>query len=353
MRAIQGDPRAIQFLNQGPSQFLRPTSTPFSPLSPELVESLVTVFGPEVATYAENNIAPALVDQLITTFGPTLSVEGMSGWGDGETFADRPNQATVLQYDSQDNFTIEDLYFDGTGGAFQVNQSSPTNGHVCILLTNCNNVTVRYIDFEDVSQPIAILGGSNITVEYCRANGITGPHERFDVQNGNFVQTVNEPEDVYILNNKIIGGDTEDIISMFSAVTCEVAYNQVDGTGWSSDSGTGIILGDGGGSDQWIHDNTLLNPGQVGLAIAGGINGLIEDNIIYGPPGIPGSNIGAYCNNYYPAEPFGSNQFNNNRIWYRQEGGGSNSWWNPGGASTSGNVFEDTSLDPADYAVVM
>lgn len=290
-----------------------------------------------------------------------------SGWGDGKAFmTGRTNQTTPLVFSNQSNIVIEDLMFDGTSNtAFHVNTSSPSNAMVCIRLVNCTNVTIRNVDFRNVAQPIAIFGGSNITIEYTRTHGIIGPANRLNIQCGNFVQTVQAPSNVKILNNKIKATatitpygssyrrQTEDIISLFSANGAEVAYNEIDGDGWQSDSGTGIILGDGGGSNQWVHHNTLLNPGQVGLAIAGGTGGLVEDNVVYQKPGYAGANIGAYCNNYYPGQPFGNNTFRNNRIWYRRQDGSSNSWWNPGGAAVSGNNYTDTSINPADLEVVL
>ena len=230
-------------------------------------------------------------------------------------------------------------------------QFDGTNGHVSILIINSTNITVRNVDFENVSQPIAIMGGSNITVEYTRTNGITGPSDRHDVQTGNFLQTVGGPTNIKVLHNKIKGGDTEDIISGFSAIGMEVAYNEIDGTGWSSDSGTGIIVADGGGSDQWVHDNTLYNPGQVGIAIAGGTNSVVEDNIIYGPQ-VAGANIAAYCNNYYPGTAFGNNTFRNNRAFYQQEDGTLNGFWNPGGCVDVGNNWVDVTVDPHTIQVV-
>ena len=220
-----------------------------------------------------------------------------------------------------------------------------TNNHVGILIINSTNITIRNVDFENMSQPIAIFGGGNITVEYTRTRGITGPSARHNVQTGNFLQTVNGPTNVVIRNNVIYGGDTEDIISLWSASYSLVENNYINGNGWSSASGTGIILGDGQGRGNVARNNVLYNPGQVGIAIAGGWDHLVEGNIIYGPQGVRGSNIAAYCSDYSNTFGMSGNAFRNNRAWYWNQGNGAtNGFWNPCGAINSGNNWADSSL---------
>jgi len=272
-------------------------------------------------------------------------VDPPSGFGDGKAFGDRPSQTAVKHYQGQDGLVIEDLFFDGTGGKFQVNQSNPSNNHVCIMLTDCTNVIVRNVDFQNVSQPFAIFGGSDITIEDNRCDGITGPHTRLNVQNGNFLQTVNGPSRVTVRNNMIRGGDTEDIISLYSARDSIIENNHIDGTGWSSDSGTGIILSDGGGQNNKAIGNILFNPGQVGVAAAGGTGSLMEGNIVYGPKGIPGSNVGMYVANY-SSGPYGDHHVVGNRVWYWNQGGGVlNGFWTAGGVvEERDNNWADSSL---------
>ena len=264
----------------------------------------------------------------------------ISGGSDGVPFGSRPKHNGQLVIRNQSNVVIENRHFEDMQYAYD-----GTNNHVGILIIDSSNITIRNVDFENMSEPIAIFGGSNITVEYNRAYGITGPSERHDVQTGNFLQTVSSPTNVVIRNNIIYGGDTEDIISLWSASYSTVENNYINGTGWFSDSGTGIILGDGQGRGNVARGNVLYNPGQVGIAIAGGWDHLVEDNVIYGPTGEPGSNIAAYCSDYSNTFGMSGNTFRNNRAWYWNEGsGGTNGFWNPCGASTSGNNWSDSSL---------
>lgn len=232
------------------------------------------------------------------------------------------------------------------------------NGHVCILLINCTNITVRNCDFQTIGQPFAISGGSGITVEDCRAEFITGPSARVGFQTGNFLQTVNSPSDITVQDNLIrANGDTEDIISLYSTNTGLVARNEIQGDGWSSASGTGIILGDGGGSDQTAEDNTLLNPGQVGVAIAGGVNCLQQRNTVYqwiGHPSPGSSNVGGYIADFSSPNPYGGHAVRDSRfrVW-SDSAQVPNGFWNPDGFPSTGNNFNDDTIDPNDLEVIL
>ena len=94
-------------------------------------------------------------------------------------------------------------------------------------------------------------------------------------------------------HNKGKGGDTEDIVSVYQSDNVTVEDNQFEGTNWSSPSGPGIALSDGGGSFNVAQRNILVNPGQVGIFIAGGDDNKILDNIVYGAQRTY-SNVGLY-----------------------------------------------------------
>jgi len=211
----------------------------------------------------------------------------VNGWGDGVAFGERTLQEDQLWLSNESGVVIDGLYFDGAlDSEYTYMPGRPSNAHVCIYLDNCTDITIRNIDFNRVSEPIAVYGGENILVEYCRADGITGPGLRVGEQTGNFIQTYGSPSGVRVLNNKIITGqgygDPADILSLFSASDSELGFNQVDGTGYLDGRyGTGAILGDGGGNDNRVHNNTFLNSGQVAIGVAGGYRNIVEDNVIY------------------------------------------------------------------------
>lgn len=284
----------------------------------------------------------------------------VNGWGDGAVFGSRPAQSQPIHLQGETGLVIENLSFGGDPYIYRSGRGH--NTHVCILLTDCQNITVRNCDFADVSEPVAVIGGSDILVEYNRTDGIIGPGSRVDEQTGNFLQTVQSPSRVHVRHNKIIVSTdtdpwsgqyerlTEDVISLFSASDCVVEFNQIDATGYIRDYGTGIIAGDARGDRHTIRGNTLLNPGQVGLATAGGFGHRFYDNILYkGGAENPGSgNTAAYFWGYQ-GNPIGDGVYRGNRAnWI--DGGG---FWNPGGAVEEGNDWSDASIDPADLAVIL
>lgn len=290
-------------------------------------------------------------------------------------FLERPERDGVIRWQGAENLVIENLKF--TNRPYTGNDR---NDHVCIHLTDCKNIIIRNVDFDSVAQPLVV--GQNcedITVERCRVRNITGPSNRVGVHSGNFLQTVDSPSNTSVVDNLIIGGDTEDIISFFTAVGGLCARNRIDGSGWVSVSGTGIIVGDGGGSGIVVEDNTLLNPGQVGIGIAGGQDHVVRNNVIYQAsqaertdwfnadgdlvaPSAEGaveraiqSNVGVYSLNFYPELPFGGSTVHNNRVrFWSDEEAFWNGFWDgadPAAVSEFDNIWSDASIDPADLAV--
>lgn len=294
---------------------------------------------------------------------------------DGIPFLQRPEREGVIRWSGAENLVIENTKF--TNRTYRGNGN---NDHVCIMLTDCKNIIIRNIDFDTVAQPFVFgRGCDNITVEYCRARMITGPSERIGLHTGNFMQTVDSPSNINVVSNLIVGGDTEDIISYFTAVGGRCAGNRIDGSGWVSDSSTGIILGDGGGSGIVVEDNTLLNPGQVGIAIAGGEDHVVRNNTIYqetqsertiwvaddgstvepltaGAIEIPvRSNVGVYSSNFYPEYPFGGSVVHNNRVrFWSDDATLWNGFWDgetPAAVSEFDNEWNDDTIDAADLVV--
>lgn len=282
------------------------------------------------------------------------------GWGDGRSFGSR-NESGVIHLRGESGVTIENLFFEGHWWL----PNRPHNAHVSILLEDCTDITIRNCDFQNVSEPVAIIGGSNITVEFTRTNGIVGPGSRVDEQTGNFLQTVNRPTGVRILDNKIIATTTvdpwngayetmtEDVISLFSASNCEVSRNQIDATGYTRDSGTGIIAGDANGDNHLVSSNTLLNPGQVGLATAGGFGHRFLDNKIWKDRGqFAGSgNTAAYFWGYQ-GNPIGDGLYRGNRAKWHDGGG----LWVADGTPTPvqiDNDWDDDTLDRDDLVVTL
>jgi nitrous oxidase accessory protein NosD len=225
-----------------------------------------------------------------------------------------------------------------------------------IHLEDCHGVTIRDNDFARVAQAITVLDSTDVRVEMNRYEDILGPSARVDLHRANFIQFDNV-RGGYIGNNTGRGGDTEDIVSIHTsggttAAPLIIEGNHFEGTNWSSGSGSGIALGDHGSHDTVARDNILLNPGQVGIFIAGGTNNTIVDNVIYGEQR-PRSNVGIYVWNQADGECSG-NEVRNNRVRWFREDGEDNAHWDQGNcgqvAGWSTNDWE-ADLDPASLRV--
>lgn len=256
---------------------------------------------------------------------------------------DYPDNARIT-LNGVNNSIIENKTFTNT-----------TAGLSAIHLLNCSNITIRNCDFVDVPGCVYVYNSTNITIEDCRYSNITGPHERVGNNVGNFVQT-NQSNGIMIQRNKGKGGDTEDIVSIFNSQNATVQDNHFEGTNWDSPSGSGIALGDYGGSNNIARRNILVNPGQVGIFIAGGTSCSIIENVIIKPQGSNGGSgdVGVYvwaqggvsCSNHTVS--------NNRVLWYRAAGG-TNPYWNAGNCGPvagSNNIWNDTTLSADNYRVV-
>lgn len=136
-----------------------------------------------------------------------------------------------------------------------------------------------------------------------------------------------------------------------STAKIEIAYNRLRGHSPTSDSGSGIMVGDGGSSWIWSHDNTLVNTGSTGFAVAGGTNNVQERNRTYmaemteeyRPSG--NKSIGAYVWAQGGGACTGS-VMKDNRLWIKNQ----NSFWDAGncsGSTITGNNWNDTTLTAA------
>ena len=112
--------------------------------------------------------------------------------------------------------------------------------------------------------------------------------------------------------------------------------------------GGGILAGDYDGEYVEIRGNILINPGQYGLAIAGGRNHRIIDNIVYAPDAFPWSNNGLFVWAQEGSGECYGHEVRGNRVRYLNKDGVPNAGWNAGNcgdiAGWSDNVFDDDSL---------
>jgi hypothetical protein len=221
-----------------------------------------------------------------------------------------------------------------------------------ILINGAHDITVDHNSFDDVSGGLyAINSTNNIVFDHNYATRIRGPYPRGQIVQFNGVVGSGNKITCNISDQTTPGykDGTEDHINTWlssgtAASPMLIQYNKLRGGG-PSDSGGGIVAGDGGGSYITVDTNILVNPGQYGVAIAGGHDNKLLNNKVYSTA-FAWSNIGAFVWNQYA--PTANNEtVSGNRVNWINKDGAANNWWDGGNAGTitmSNNVFGDPSI---------
>jgi nitrous oxidase accessory protein NosD len=227
-----------------------------------------------------------------------------------------------------------------TGLAIQNSQG------ICIHLQNCYNITIKNCSLGPASQTgVELLNCKNVTVESCfisnvstgfyaelsssikflhnSVKNIQGPYPKGAmVQYDNVTGTGNR---VMFNRCENITGEShpEDAINMYeshgTAADPILIYGNWIRGGGPSESGGGILLGDNGGSYMVAANNLLVNPGNYGMAIAGGTDMALVNNKIYSVQTTV-SNVGVYIWNQSNAG-CSLNTISNNQVnWMRYTG---------------------------------
>ncbi len=223
-----------------------------------------------------------------------------------------------------------------------------------IYLYNCHNITIENNFFDQVV--------TGVLADHCQG-GIVVEHNQFlnmvgPMPGGQYAQfnTVEGPgcSISYNKGENILGeGKPEDCINLYkSRGTAEspikVIGNWIRGGG-PSGSGGGIMLGDNGGSYQIAKDNILVNPGEYGMAVAGGDHISIINNRIYGKSQ-PFTNVGLYVN-AIGGYKISHAVVKGNRINFYNAANYNNNWWladqsqKPEGWENGGNILGDKNLN--------
>lgn len=211
------------------------------------------------------------------------------------------------------------------------------SGNRAILITGSETKNVM-IDRNDFFSP-----GRN-AVQISRARRITG---------------------IRITRNRIEGrarwnSDFEDMINFYSTTGTEESPIVVRGNymrnGGPSATGTAIILGDGRGryGTAYINvvNNVIVDPGHVGINVAGGHHFVVRGNTIYG-----GADVGRWTatgltvNHYRYTPVCRDHRIYGNRVFFRNQfpqHDGTNDRWNPGTCTNNvrihSNRFGDRTL---------
>jgi len=230
---------------------------------------------------------------------------------------------------------------------------------VCVKISGAKNVTIKdslFVNckigvFADEATDIAIVGnrfedvGSAVKIWHTKGGVRVSYNEYRNIgviaQKGgaNFVELNRVSGSAISVNNNVgecvleLGCDPEDLVSIFKSEgsedsPIEVVGNRFRGRGFS-ESGSGIVAGDYGGGYIAIRNNILINPGQVGIAIAGGHDISIEGNTLYhdADPRLVSSApilVGKWGGE---DKCYGHKLVNNHSNWYSSRGKERIAWW--------------------------
>ncbi|MGH9630256.1 MAG: right-handed parallel beta-helix repeat-containing protein [Bryobacteraceae bacterium] len=164
--------------------------------------------------------------------------------------------------------------------------------------------------------------------QFVQFDKVNGPQNRINCNYGKNTPGQSNPEDAINLHDS--NGEATDPI--------QVIGNRIEGGG-PSNSGGGILLGDSGGSYQVAKHNVLVDPGQYGVAVAGGHHMAVTDNHVYARAQ-SFTNVGIYVWNQYSPRCYGITVQGNVVNWTNKHGQ-KNSYWNGGNCGTVGGWLQN------------
>lgn len=177
-----------------------------------------------------------------------------------------------------------------------------------IKFDNASNISVSYSHFENVASGVRFRfsSGPLQVVQNTALNSGRNFFQCDDCRGGGIQINKNSLERTEAYGVAVL----EDWINLFKSHGDSTSWIQVNrnrARGHSlSGSGSFIMLGDEGGSYQEAVGNIGVNPGQVGIGIAGGENIKVEANAMYSVPW-DSSNVAYYSALYSPS--CGNHQF--------------------------------------------
>ena len=261
----------------------------------------------------------------------------------------RPASGPIV-VSGESSVVIENLHISNPGGT-------------CVYVSTSSNVIIRnstigpcgdeavYLTDVDTAQITGnYISGTNNGVLVHRSDSIVVDGNAFVNAGRNFVQfdKVNGAGSSISGNrgqNELGGSNAEDMLNVYKSNGTAASPIRIVGNylrnGGPSGYGSGIMLGDGGGSYQIVEGNVMVNPGQVGIGVASGSDIAIRDNLIFSDQQ-PWSNVGLYVWNQY-GSTCRDIEVVGNQVNWTAAGGYSNPWWGGGGCSNvtvSGNNWD-------------
>ena len=265
---------------------------------------------------------PGTVSTQPPVAGQTFVVEGKSNLIiDGRSFTNP--SGTCIQVSNSQNITIRNVTIANCHG-------------VGVGIYRGTNIRVENSTIEDTnsgvyamfSSGIQVVGNRFKNVDKRKADGSRGQFVQFNnvSGDGNAISDnrgLNEPDKSY----------PEDLISLYQSTGTAASPIQVTGNcfkgGGPLNTSGGIMTGDGGGGYAIVRNNTLVDPGAYGVAIAGGHHITLADNRVFGRRQ-SFSNVGLYVWNQSGAS-CSNNTVSGNQVQFTHHDGFSNPTYEGGG----------------------
>jgi hypothetical protein len=242
---------------------------------------------------------------------------------------------------SSKNVVVRNLFIKGTKGngiTVEASSSILIEGNV-IEDTATSVYALKSIDVRVINNSFENVLGPLPRGQFVQFDKVSGTANRIACNFGKNIKGRSAPEDAISIYNS--SGEIDHPI--------RIEKNIIIGGGPSL-SGGGIMLGDGGGQNIVAEENVLIDPGQYGIAAAGGINLSILNNEVYGHMQ-QFTNVGIYVWNQ-SNKPCDQVTVRGNRVRWTNESGKPNPWWNGrncGGLKIGENDFRGADLfDPPD-----
>ncbi|MCI0426297.1 MAG: right-handed parallel beta-helix repeat-containing protein [Actinobacteria bacterium] len=239
----------------------------------------------------------------------------------------------------------------------------------CIRITHSSDVVIRNAVIGPCAgRAIFIQDSSSVVVEsselFDSASGVYALDSTTVIVTGSLISNAGrnpvQYDKVTGVGNKVSGNEivnehgaahTEDSINIYESGGTETSPLTVEDNlvigGGSSGSGSGILVGDNGGSHQLVRNNTLINPGQVGIGVAGGRNIRVLDNLVFSRSH-PWSNVGIYVWDQYETE-CRAVEVSGNVVQWQDSDGAANALYDAGNCGlVSGWELNEVSSDLED-----
>jgi parallel beta-helix repeat protein len=285
--------------SKNPSENIKPSSS--------LTATSNSLYGLPISVTASDTVYQVSRPITITgVSGIVISLQAITGYS-----------ADCITLNNCSNITITNCIFHNSTG----------NG---ITLYRCKNITITNCFIYSVASGIYALESSAVNINNNQFLNMQGPFP-----GGQFVQFDNVSGAGNRVNSNrgenIQGSSNpEDAISMYesngtAADPIQIGGNWIRGGG-PSQTGSGIMLGDDGGSYQIVQNNVLVDPGDAGIGIASGHNIQIINNKIYGKQQAF-TNVGLYVWNEYRSG-CSMNTASGNQVRWTNSSGQDNGSWN-------------------------